>query len=166
LIAIACPFARLAAFHEAAVVRIEPGSHVTLHYRLAVLAEGVERELISTLSLRPATLAIGAGQLAPALERRLIGLSEGAEASFDLAPDEAYGRREPQRVQAIGRAAFDAGAGAQRDPQPGDPVELGDGGERLCGVLRAIDDTHALVDFNHPLAGQALRFSVRVIGVL
>jgi FKBP-type peptidyl-prolyl cis-trans isomerase SlpA len=33
-------------------------------------------------------------------------------------------------------------------------------------VLRAIDDTHALVDFNHPLAGQALRFSVRVIGVL
>jgi len=149
------------------VDRIAPGSHVTLHYRLAVLADGVERELISTLSSRPATLAIGAGQVAPELERRLIGLQEGAEASFDLAPGEAYGRRDPQRVQAIERAAFEASSAARRDHRPGDHVELRDDrGERLCGVLRSLDDTRALVDFNHPLAGLALRFSVRVIGVL
>ena len=36
--------------------QIGPGSHVTLHYRLAVVAGGAERELFSTFATHPATL--------------------------------------------------------------------------------------------------------------
>jgi FKBP-type peptidyl-prolyl cis-trans isomerase SlpA len=149
------------------MTQIGPGSHVTLHYRLAVLADGQEREVVSTLDARPATLQIGAGQLAPPLEQRLFGLEEGARASFDLAPDEAYGQRNAELVQTLARSLFDANADAGVEYVPGDVVQFNaPDGTRFTGVLKAHGPQHVVVDFNHPLAGLALRFSVQVIGVL
>ncbi len=149
------------------MAQIGPGSHVTLHYRLAIIADDEEREIVSTLSLKPATLQIGAGQFAPVLEERLIGLAEGERRIFDLAADEAYGRRHPDLVQTLSRATFDANADPQTEYLPGDLVEFraADGG-RFSGVLKSFGDTQAVVDFNHPLAGMPLRLSVQVIGVL
>jgi FKBP-type peptidyl-prolyl cis-trans isomerase SlpA len=146
---------------------IGPGSHVTLHYRLAVVAAGEEREVVSTLALKPATLQIGASQLAPSLEQRLIGLDEGAAATFELTPDEAYGQRNPDLVQAVARGTFDANADPATEYLPGDVVEFrSPSGERFSGVLKSMDSARAIVDFNHPLAGLPLRFTVHVIGVL
>ncbi len=149
------------------MARIAPGSHVTLHYRLAVLEAGAEREVVSTLALKPATLQLGQGQLAPSLEERLLGLEEGTEATFDLGVDEAYGRRHPDLVQTLTRATFDANADPDAEYVPGDIVEFRapDGG-RFSGVLKARGDERVVVDFNHPLAGLPLRFTVQVIGVL
>jgi FKBP-type peptidyl-prolyl cis-trans isomerase SlpA len=149
------------------MARIAPDSHVTLHYRLAALVDGVEREVIGTHGGHPATLQLGGGHLAAGLEARLLGLAEGDEAFFELGPAEAFGERNPQLVQALSRAAFDANADAGSDYAPGDVVELNrPGGARLAGVLKERDERRVIVDFNHPLAGVPLRFSVRVIGVL
>lgn len=146
---------------------IENGSHVTLHYRLAALIGGGEREVVSTFGARPATLQMGAGQMAATLEARLLGLAEGAQASFDLAPADGFGERSPALVQSMSRAAFDANADPDADYAAGDVVELsGPGGRQLAGVLKQKDDRQVVVDFNHPLAGLPLRFSVQVIGVL
>lgn len=149
------------------MARIGPDSYVTLHYRLAVLADGEEREVVSTLTAKPATLQIGGGQIAPSLEQRLIGLTEGAEASFDLAVGEAYGERSPALIQTLARSVFDANAEADTDYLAGDVVEFRapDGG-RFTGVLKSRDESQVVVDFNHPLAGLPLRFTVQVIGVL
>jgi len=149
------------------MARISPDSHVTLHYRLAALVDGAEREVMSTLGAHPATLQLGGGHLAAGLEAKLLGLVEGDEASFELAPAEAFGERNPQLIQALSRAAFDANADSGSDYAPGDVVEFNrpDGG-RLAGVLKDQDERRVVVDFNHPLAGLPVRFSVRVIGVL
>lgn len=148
---------------------VAAGSHVTLHYRLVVTADGVEREVVSTFDAKPATVQVGAGQFAPSLEACLLGLAEGEQATFDLRED-AFGARNPELVQVLSRAAFDASAaldGHEGDFAPGDVVEFcaPDGG-RFAGVLREHDERRVVVDFNHPLAGRALRFSVHVIGVL
>lgn len=37
---------------------------------------------------------------------------------------------------------------------------------RLVGVLKRLDEAQVVIDFNHPLAGAPLRWSVQVIGVL
>ena len=71
-----------------ATPRVVAGSHVTLHYRIAVRLDGNEHEVVSTFEARPATVQVGAGQFSEALEQRLIGLGEGQEASFDLAAGE------------------------------------------------------------------------------
>ena len=38
-------------------------------------------------------------------------------------------------------------------------------GTRYPGLIREVGDTHATIDFNHPLAGKAIRFEVEIIGV-
>ena len=49
----------------------------------------------------------------------------------------------------------------------GDLVEFfAPSGGKFAGVLRSIDDDSALFDFNHPLAGQNVKFEVRIIGIL
>jgi FKBP-type peptidyl-prolyl cis-trans isomerase SlpA len=146
---------------------ISSGSHVTLHYRLAVLDEHGEREVVSTLGGHPATLQVGGGQLAPDLERRLIGLAEGTCASFDLAPGQAFGQRSPDLIQSLTRTAFHENADPGVEYSVGDVLEINmQSGSRLAGVLKAQDDDRVVIDFNHPLAGRPVRFSVQVIGVL
>jgi FKBP-type peptidyl-prolyl cis-trans isomerase SlpA len=41
-----------------------------------------------------------------------------------------------------------------------------DGAARYAGVVRETGDDWLLFDFNHPLAGQPVRFDVQVIGIL
>ncbi|NCW51114.1 MAG: peptidylprolyl isomerase, partial [Betaproteobacteria bacterium] len=54
------------------------------------------------------------------------------------------------------------------DPiHPGDLLDFPrpDGG-RYAGVVKEINQDYALIDFNHPLAGQAINFEVELISVL
>jgi FKBP-type peptidyl-prolyl cis-trans isomerase SlpA len=147
------------------VIAIQPGSFLTLHYRLAG-PDGAD--VVNTFGDKPATLSLGTGELAPAMERRLIGLPEGASRSFELAPGEAFGPRNPELVQRVARRLLDEVGDPDASYGVGDVVRFptpgGDAG--YAGVVREVGDDWLLFDFNHPLAGQAVRFDVHVIGVL
>ena len=146
---------------------IAPGAHVTLHYRIAVMIEGTEREVMTTFDARPATLTIGGGELPDTLEARLLGLGAGAREVFELEAGEGYGARNPQLVQSLSRSTFETYADRGVDYAPGDVVEIaGPAGRRLAGVLKERDAERVVIDFNHPLAGRPLRFAVHVVGVL
>lgn len=144
---------------------VKPGSHLTLHYRVS-LADA-EADVINTFVDRPATLQLGVGQMAEALERCLLGLLEGERRSFALAPQQAFGERNPELVHKLARETFDASVENADDYRPGDVVELaGPDGGRVAGVLKELTARQALFDFNHPLAGHALHFEVHILGVL
>ena len=144
--------------------RVEPGSFLTLHYRLRD-ADGVA--FVDTFSTRPATLSLGSGELAPAMEARLLGLVEGSETSFALRPGEAFGERDPALVQRVRRTALDAEADADGDYQVGDVVRFpAPDGQSIAGIVRGVDDDAVVFDFNHPFAGRAVTFDVKLIGVL
>lgn len=146
---------------------IAADSHVTLHYRMALLVDGAERELVDTFGAKPATLQLGVGQWAPTIEARLLGLAEGADAQFDLAPESAYGPRRAELVRRISRAQFEAQGVPGNTWEEGTQVELAaPEGARHHGVLVSCDEAQGVVDFNHPLAGLPLRVRVQVIGVL
>ena len=82
-----------------AVPLVAPGAFLTLHYRLAGPDGG---DVINTFNDAPATLSMGSGELAPALEARLIGMAEGARAGFELAAGEAFGQRNPGMIHRVG----------------------------------------------------------------
>jgi FKBP-type peptidyl-prolyl cis-trans isomerase SlpA len=141
------------------------GSFLTLHYRLSG-PDGTD--IVNTFDDKPATLSLGVGQLSPAIEARLLGLPEGAHEQFQLAPGEAFGERNPELLQRVKRSLL---------RQLGDPDEVYDIGDVVqfpgpdgqggyAGVVRELGDDALLFDFNHPLAGQPVRFEVQVIGVL
>lgn len=146
---------------------VAPASFLTLHYRLSG-ADG--RVFIDTFDGKPATLSLGAGELAPALEQRLLGLAEGAEAGFDLAAGEAFGDHKPELRQWLARKLLDELGDPDERYAPGDVVRFPtpDGAGQYAGTVCDIraEDGAVLFDFNHPLAGQRVRFDVRVIGVL
>jgi FKBP-type peptidyl-prolyl cis-trans isomerase SlpA len=145
--------------------RAEPGSFLTLHYRLAG-PDGLP--VVDTFADRPATLSLGSGQLAPAIEQRLIGLAEGAEASFELAPGAAFGERNPELLQRVKRALLRELGDPDAEYAVGDVVQFPtpDGQGQYAGVVRDCGADWLLFDFNHPLAGQAVRFDVKLLGVL
>ena len=144
---------------------IQPGSFLTLHYRLAG-PDGAQ--LVDTFAGKPATLSLGKGELSPAIEARLLGLAEGAQASFDLAPGEAFGARKPQLVQKLRLALLHELGDPDARYAVGDVVQFPtpDASATYAGVVRETGDDWLLFDFNHPLAGQPVRFDVQVIGIL
>jgi len=143
---------------------VTDSSYLTLHYRLAA-ADG--SDIVTTFNDNPATLQLGTGQLAPFLEACLLGLPEGTHQIFDLGPEQAFGPRNPELLQRISRATLAENSELGQEYAVGDLVEFNaPGGGRFAGVLRDIDDSGALFDFNHPLAGQTLKFEVRIIGIL
>lgn len=143
---------------------VTEAAYLTLHYRLAS-ADGTD--IVSTFHENPATLQLGTGQLAPFLETCLIGLPEGTHQTFDLQPEKAFGPRNPDLLQHVSRATLDENSDRSEQYAVGDLVEFAaPGGGRFAGVLRSLDADSALFDFNHPLAGQPVKFEVKIIGIL
>jgi FKBP-type peptidyl-prolyl cis-trans isomerase SlpA len=139
-------------------------AYLTLHYRLASM-DG--QDIVSTFDGSPSTLQLGQGQLAPFLEICLLGLAEGAHELFELPPERAFGPRNPELVRRVSRATLDENSQLGENYVVGDLVDFAaPGGGRFAGILHEIDDEGALFDFNHPLAGQSVRFEVRIIGIL
>lgn len=143
---------------------VTEAAYLTLHYRLAS-ADGVD--IVSTFQDNPATLQLGTGQLAPFLEACLIGLPDGAHKTFDLQPEQAFGPRNPELIQRVSRATLEENSQTGESYAVGDLVDFAaPGGGRFAGVVREIDADGAWFDFNHPLAGQPLKFEVQIIGIL
>ena len=144
---------------------VQPQSFLTLHYRLSG-PDGAD--IVNTFADKPATLSLGTGVLAPAIEARLLGLSEGTRASFELAAGEAFGDRNPQLLQRVKRALLDELGNPAEDYSVGDVVQFPtpDGRGAYAGVVREVAGDALLFDFNHPLAGRPVTFEVQLIGVL
>jgi len=135
-----------------------------LHYRLAS-KDG--SDIVSTFQDNPATLQLGTGQLAPFLEACLIGLPEGVHQTFELPAEKAFGPRNPELIQWVSRTTLDQNSQQGEQYAVGDVVEFAaPAGGRFAGVLREVNAEGGLFDFNHPLAGEAVKFEVKIIGIL
>ena len=151
---------------------VKAGSFLTLHYRLA----GPGGDIINTFNDKPATLSLGTGELSPAMEQRLMGLQEGARATFDIPAGEAFGERNPDMQQWVARKLLNEMGDPNEQYQVGDVVQFPtpDGMGSYAGAVQQVGkdgdgDGRAdavLFDFNHPLAGQPVTFEVHVIGIL
>ena len=139
---------------------VRSDSFLTLHYRIATLDGD---EFLSTFDMSPATLQMGSGQLAENLESVLIGLPAQERFVFELEPAQAFGEYNERLVERIARS----GLPDDRELRENAVVEFSaPDGATFAGFLRELDASHALFDFNHPLAGKAIRFEVEIIGIL
>ena len=144
---------------------VQPGSFLTLHYRLA----GPAGDVINTFGGKPATLSLGAGELSPAVEACLMGLEEGARKTFELPAGAAFGDRNPEMQQWLARKVLTQMGDPNETYTVGDVVQFPtpDGQGQFAGVvLQLREDAAVLFDFNHPLASQPVSFEVQLIGIL
>ncbi len=143
-------------------------SFLTLHYRLA----GPQGDVVNTFGGKPATLTLGSGALAPAVEQELLGLREGERRQVELPAGAAFGQPNPDMLQWVARDLLDRLGAPQETYQIGEVIEFPtpDGSAGYAGTVRQVGNATSpdalLFDFNHPLAGQPVTFEALVIGVL
>ena len=135
---------------QTSTYQLSPGMWARLGY--AVFDD--EDEMVETGDSELCCL-IGYGVLFPALEEKLEGLAQGSSRTVLLRPELTFGLRDPEAQLEVERSEF------PEDVAAGDRYEAED--EEGRPVLLQVLDVSAegvLVDSNHPLAGQTLRFEV------
>ena len=145
--------------------QVQADSFLTLHYRLSGVGGA---DIVNTFNDQPATLSLGTGALSPAVEQRMLGLQEGARVVFDIPAGEAFGPRNTQMQQWVANSLLQRLGDPLEQYHVGDVVQFPtpDGQGSYAGAVQKVEEGRVLFDFNHPLAGQALRFEVQIIGVL
>ena len=141
--------------------RITQGSRVQLHFEVS-LENGTVIDSTFTRP-EPVALTIGDESLLPGFEQVLMNLRAGDTRSAHLDPEQAFGDWNPDNVQTFNRTQFTHASGT---PEIGMMMEFEDKGKNtLPGVISAITEDEVEVDFNHPLAGQAVLFKVQIFKV-
>lgn len=115
----------------------------------------------STDSEAPLVYLHGVGSITPGLERGLAGKAVGDEVSIRVEPDDAFGDYDDALVSTVSRDSFDGAeleVGAQVEFATSD-------GETQVATITAINGDQVTIDANHPLAGQTVRFEVKVLAI-
>lgn len=136
---------------------IQSGKTVKIHYTLIVDGNVLE----SSQESGPLEYEHGKGQIIPGLENALEGLNEGDSNQIDVGPDDAYGPLNPELVIEIPRSQVQDGFIEIGTVLRGKDAQ----GKTMQGMVRAVNDEHVTVDFNHPLAGKELHFDFEVIEI-
>jgi FKBP-type peptidyl-prolyl cis-trans isomerase SlyD len=149
-------------------MKIRTGCIVELEYEL----RNGEGEVVESSKQGDALVYLhGNDEIPPGLEKQLDGVEEGALIEVTLAPGEAYGEYNPDGIVSVPRSEFPADA----EIVPGDWISVQIAEEDAEGVeqpgeememrVMEISPDAIVLDANHPLAGQAVTFDLKVVSV-
>lgn len=129
---------------------------VSIAYTLT--ADGVEIE--AATAAEPLDYLHGHENILPALEAALVGKTIGDTATVELQPEDAYGEYDDDDVEMIERSDL------PDDIEPGMELLLEDDDGHLFEVMvKEVTDQAVVLDFNSPLAGKTVTYSVEVVGI-
>ena len=101
-------------------------------------------------SLDPIEVIPGDGQIFAKVEEILTTMNVGDRQSLELAKEDAFGDRFDQAVKQVPLENL-----PEELRSPGTQVNTQlENGQSIMGVVTAIETDHAVIDFNHPLAGK------------
>ena len=138
--------------------KIQDDVVVTLEYTAIVDGYVVD----TSQEAEPIQFIQGKGQIVPGLERALYGMREGESKEVVVAAVDGYGEEDEDSIAEIPRSEF-----PQEIPlEPGVELQMkNEEGEEFEAYITSADNETVHLNFNHPLAGKELHFSVEVIGL-
>jgi len=90
------------------------------------------------------------------LDEEIRRMDVGQKKEVELAPEKAFGQRDPTQTRMIPLRKFGEKAG---EMNTGDTVEV----DNRVGVVRFMGSGRAQVDFNHRLAGKNIVYDVEIV---
>jgi FKBP-type peptidyl-prolyl cis-trans isomerase 2 len=111
---------------------------------------------------KPLEIETGKAQVFAPIEKALEGKKPGDSERIWVSPDEAYGKRDKDKVHTLpsGRLAPEIRGKVGRSVKLFRP-----NGEALNGRIVSAQDDEVVIDCNHPLAGHSLQFDIKVLDV-
>ena len=111
---------------------------------------------------QPLEFVVGAGQMIPGFDKAVEGMKLNEEKTFTITPEEAYGKRDTNFVKEFSRESFPLNT----EPVAGMVIGLtSPSGEKRPAKILNVTDKVIIVDLNHPLAGENLIFSIKVVSI-
>lgn len=107
----------------------------------------------------PIQLTLGSEQMIMGLDRALVGMHVGEKKTVTVPVEEGFGPRRPELQQQVPRKALPG------DAKVGDRLSARSGDATLYVWVRALDEDTAVVDGNHPLAGQTITFDIEIVAI-
>jgi FKBP-type peptidyl-prolyl cis-trans isomerase 2 len=111
---------------------------------------------------KPITLTIGSGRILKAVEASLMGMEPGQSKTVHIQPEDAFGSYDHALVHNLPRSTFTG----RFDPKPGMVLSLAveqDGEpQQVPATVLAADNDTVTVDYNHPLAGMVISYTVKL----
>jgi len=156
LVGIASSAPAVSAEEEKKVVKA--GNTVSIEYTLT-LDDGSTAD--SNVGGEALVYEQGAEQILPALEAALVGLSVGDTKTVDLTAEQGYGPVHPEGFHTVPLEQIPEearSAGAQL-------VSVDEQGNQRPVRVHEVREEEIVVDLNHPLAGQALHFDVKILAI-
>ncbi len=97
------------------------------------------------------------------MEQALTGLKVGDARSVSVKPVDGYGDVDPDAFELVPYDAFPADV----DLEEGMGLRMVDSstGQQMDAYISELRDDGALLDLNHPLAGETLHFNVEIVGL-
>jgi FKBP-type peptidyl-prolyl cis-trans isomerase SlyD len=122
--------------------------------------EAGSSEIVDTnKGAQPLEFITGKGHIIPGLENALVGMNEGESADILVKAADAYGELNPEAVQTLPVEQFEG-----VDLKEGMTLYgQGEDGQTVQVTVKSFNDKEVTIDFNHPLAGKDLMFSVKVL---
>lgn len=136
------------------------GDTVRIHYT-GKLEDGTMFD--SSAGRDPLEFELGTGQVIPGFDNAVDGMNVGESKNVVIPPDQAYGDRHEQLIQAVPRSALPG----EIKPEVGMQLQSQspDGQVMMLSITEVADDT-VTVDGNHPLAGQTLNFDIELVEIV
>ncbi|MBI4452609.1 peptidylprolyl isomerase [Candidatus Woesearchaeota archaeon] len=103
----------------------------------------------------PAVICLGENMMLKAVEDWLIGKETGKEYQIEVKAEDAFGKKNAKLLQMIPLNKF-----RQQNIQPVPGLQLNIDG--MFGVVKTVGGGRCYVDFNHPLAGKDLVYSINI----
>ena len=118
-------------------------------------------QLDTNVGQAPLEFISGKGQIIPGLESKLVEMSANEEADVLVEPALAYGEYNDEAVQILPKEQF---AGIELT-EGMSLYGTGEQGETVQVVVKSFSDSDVTIDYNHPMAGRTLMFSVSVLSL-
>ena len=140
---------------------ISPGKLITLNFSLAP-KENPDALIDSNFEKDPVSFTFGDGNLLPGFENIMLGLKAGDHKIFTVEAEQAFGLRNEDNIHLYPRYQFPADLVMEK----GLMINFSDvGGNEQAGVIAEFNADEVTVDFNHPLAGLDILFTVNIKAV-
>jgi peptidylprolyl isomerase len=137
--------------------KVQTGKFVQVHYT-GKLDDGTIFD--SSEGRQPLEFQIGGDQVIPGFDQAINGMAVDEEKKFLLKSAEAYGPVRDDLKKDFPRDML-----GEKEVEVGQELWFKSPQGPVPGKILAVESENFTVDFNHPLAGQDLEFSVKLVGI-
>ncbi len=114
---------------------------------------------------KPVTLSIGGGKLFKAVEACLFGMEPGETRRINVQPEDAYGHHLQELVQKVPLANFKGKSKLEPGMILALTMQKNGENHKIPATVVSVDEETVTVDYNHPLAGQVVVYTVTLVGI-